>query len=220
MRHATFTDGSAPIPLNTLFCVGQNYAEHAKEMGSSVADTPVIFFKPVNAVITAGAPVIIPAMTSSLHHEVELTVLIGTGGRDIPRSSALSHVAGYGVGLDMTMRDVQSAAKKAGMPWATAKGFHTSAPLSPFVPASRITDPQTLEISLTVNGALRQRTSTAKMNFSVAVLIEYLSSVFSLEAGDVIYSGTPEGVAAVAAGDVMTAELSGLVSITHPVAQR
>ncbi|KAB2925011.1 MAG: fumarylacetoacetate hydrolase family protein [Bacteroidetes bacterium] len=220
MKHATFTDGSSPIPLNTLFCVGQNYAEHAKEMGSTVADTPVIFFKPVNAVVTDGAPVIIPAITTSLHHEVELTVLIGTGGRDIPRSSALSHVAGYGVGLDMTMRDVQSAAKKAGMPWATAKGFHTSAPLSPFVPAARVPDPQALEISLAVNGALRQRTSTATMNFSVAVLIEYLSSVFSLESGDVIYTGTPEGVAAVTAGDELAAELHGLVSITHRIVAR
>jgi 2-keto-4-pentenoate hydratase/2-oxohepta-3-ene-1,7-dioic acid hydratase in catechol pathway len=152
-----------------------------------------------------------------VHHEVELTVLIGRAGYNIPRSEAMSHVAGYGVGLDMTMRDVQTAAKNSGQPWSIAKGFYTSAPLSPFTEAKQVADPQRLDIILTVNGKERQRTNTSKMNFSVADLIVFLSSVFSLEEGDVIYTGTPEGVAQVSAGDVLEAEIPGVGKIKHTV---
>jgi len=200
-----------------MFCVGQNYAEHAKEMGSAVAETPVIFLKPSNAVIESGMPILLPAMSTNVHHEVELTVLIGKGGRNIPKSEALKHVAGYGVGLDMTMRDVQLAAKKAGTPWSIAKGFYTSAPLSPFIEASHIPDPHRLEILLKVNGIERQRTNTSNMNFKVDELIVFLSSVFSLEEGDIIYTGTPEGVAPVVQGDVLEAEIPGMIKIQHYV---
>ena len=217
MKSATLLPSNKKIRINTIFCVGQNYAEHAKEMGSSVAAVPVIFFKPSNAVIENGASIILPKMSSSVHHEVELTVLIGKPGRNIPASDAMKYVAGYGVGLDMTMRDIQGAAKKAGMPWATAKGFYTSAPLSPFIEASQVKDPHALDLSLKVNGTVRQHTNTSKMNFKVDDLVSFLSSVFTIEEGDIIYTGTPEGVAQVAAGDVLEAEIPGIGKITHTV---
>ena len=217
MKYATILPSGKKIPINTIFCVGQNYAEHAKEMGSSVADTPVIFLKPSNAVIENGTPIILPKQSTNVHHEVELTVLIGKAGRNIPRSEALSHVAGYGVGLDMTMRDVQTAAKKSGQPWSIAKGFYTSAPLSSFVEAGAVRDPHDLDLSLKVNGQLRQHTSTSKMNFKVEDLIVFLSSVFSLDEGDIIYTGTPEGVAQVVVGDQLVAEIPGIGTIAHTI---
>ncbi|NUN70460.1 MAG: fumarylacetoacetate hydrolase family protein [Bacteroidetes bacterium] len=203
--------------INTIYCIGKNYADHAKEMGGDVPKEPVIFLKPNSAVISNGDPIIIPAMSSNVHHEVELTVLIGTGGKNIPLATAMRHVAGYGVGLDMTMRDRQSEAKKAGNPWAVSKGFDTSAPLSPFVAASSVPDPHALEISLSVNGTVRQRSSTEHMIFRVDVLIAYLSSIFTLCEGDIIYTGTPEGVAQVVPGDVLEAVIPGVGSIRHSV---
>lgn len=217
MKYATLLPSNRKIPINTIFCVGQNYAEHAKEMGSAVAETPVIFLKPSNAVIESGTPILLPEMSTNVHHEVELTILIGKGGRNIPKSEAMKHVAGYGIGLDMTMRDVQLAAKKSGTPWSVAKGFYTSAPLSSFIEASQISDPYQLEILLKVNGIERQRTSTSNMNFKVDELIVFLSSVFSLEEGDIIYTGTPEGVAPVVTGDVLEAEIPGMIKIHHRV---
>jgi acylpyruvate hydrolase len=217
MKTITLLPSNKKIPINNIYCVGQNYAEHAKEMGSIVSSIPVIFLKPTSAVIENGAPIILPKMSQSVHHEVELTVLIGKGGRNIPKSEAMKYVAGYGVGLDMTMRDVQSEAKKAGKPWTTAKGFYTSAPLSSFVESSSIQNPHNLDISLTVNGTLRQKTNTSKMNFKVDDLIVFLSSIFTIDEGDVIYTGTPEGVAEVVVGDVLEAEIPGIGKITHTV---
>jgi acylpyruvate hydrolase len=217
MKYATILPSGKKIPINTIFCVGQNYAEHAKEMGSTVAESPVIFLKPSNAVIENGTPIVLPKLSTNVHHEVELTVLIGKAGRNIPRSEALSYVAGYGVGLDMTMRDVQTAAKKSGQPWSIAKGFYTSAPLSPFKEAAAIRDPHNLDLSLKVNGQLRQRTNTSKMNFKVEDLIVFLSSVFSLDEGDIIYTGTPEGVAQVVAGDQLVAEIPGIGTLSHTI---
>jgi acylpyruvate hydrolase len=217
MKYATLLPSNKKIPINTIFCVGQNYADHAKEMGGTVADTPVIFLKPSNAVIENGMPILLPKLSSNVHHEVELTVLIGKAGRNILKSDAMNHVAGYGVGLDMTMRDVQLTAKKSGNPWSIAKGFYTSAPLSSFVEALNIPDPHRLNMSLKVNGVERQRTNTSKMNFKVDDLIVFLSSVFSLEEGDIIYTGTPEGVAQVVPGDVLEAEINGIGKIQHTV---
>ncbi|MCK9407717.1 MAG: fumarylacetoacetate hydrolase family protein [Bacteriovoracaceae bacterium] len=203
--------------LNNIFCIGKNYADHAKEMGGDVPKEPVIFLKPTSAVITNGEPIIIPSMSSNVHHEIELTVLLGKGGKNIPLSSAMDHVAGYGVGLDMTMRDRQSDAKKAGNPWTVAKGFDTSAPLSPFISASSIIDPHTLDITLTVNGEIRQQSNTQHMIFRIEVLISYLSSIFTLEEGDIIYTGTPEGVAQVGVGDQLTATIPGVGTIQHTI---
>ncbi|HAP35266.1 MAG TPA: acylpyruvase [Bacteroidetes bacterium] len=186
-------------------------------MGGVPQKEPIIFLKPTSAIIENGQNIVIPKMSNNVHHEVELTVLIGKQGKNIPQSEALNYVAGYGVGLDMTMRDKQSEAKKAGNPWAVSKGFDTSAALSPFIEASNISNPQDLEIKLTVNGTVRQHSNTKKMIYTIDVLISYLSSVFTLEEGDIIYTGTPEGVAQVLPGDVLQAEIPGIGTLQHTV---
>lgn len=217
MKTITLLPSNQKIRANNIFCVGQNYTEHAKEMGGIPQKEPIIFLKPTSAIIENGQNIVIPKMSNNVHHEVELTVLIGKQGKNIPQSEALNYVAGYGVGLDMTMRDKQSEAKKAGNPWAVAKGFDTSAALSLFIEASKVSDPQNLEIKLTVNGSLRQHSNTKNMIYTIDVLISFLSSVFTLEEGDIIYTGTPEGVAQVFAGDVLNAEIPGVGSLQHSV---
>lgn len=197
------------IVVGKIVCIGQNYAEHVKEMNFEVPKSPVFFLKPSTAIIHNGESIILPPLSNDVHHEVELTVLVGKGGKSIPRTSALEHVAGYGVGLDMTMRDVQLEAKKKGLPWTLAKGFDTSAPLSEFVPAAQIGDPALLAIQLKINGAVRQSTSTGNLIFPVDVLIEYVSSFITLERGDVFYTGTPKGVSRVMRGDRLEAGLFG-----------
>jgi acylpyruvate hydrolase len=217
MKTITLLPSNKKIRANNIFCVGQNYTEHAKEMGGVPQKEPIIFLKPTSAIIEDGQNIVIPKMSNNVHHEVELTVLIGKQGKNIPQSEAMKYVAGYGVGLDMTMRDKQSEAKKAGNPWAVSKGFDTSAALSPFVEASNISNPQNLEIKLTVNGTLRQHSSTKNMIYTIDVLISYLSTVFTLEEGDIIYTGTPEGVAQVFAGDILDAEIPGVGTLHHSV---
>lgn len=201
-----------------LLCIGRNYAAHAAEMKSDVPTTPMVFLKPSTALVPDGGVVRLPPQSSDVHHEVELVVAIGTGGKDIAEAEALRHIAGYAVGLDMTARDVQAAAKKKGHPWSVAKGFDTFAPLGALVPASAIADPQDLTIALRVNGTLRQEGHTADMIFSVAPLIAYCSAIFTLEPGDLIYTGTPEGVGPVEAGDVLEAEVAGLPTLRVTVA--
>lgn len=205
------------IAVGKILCLGQNYAAHAKEMSSEVPTTPVIFLKPPSALISNGETIVRPSISKELHHEVELVVLIGKTGKGIPQSKAYEYVAGYAVGLDMTLRDVQSEAKKKGQPWAVAKGFDTSAAVSEFVPASTIGNPLVQEIRCTVNGSVRQHTSTSEMIFSVDRIISYVSSIFTLETGDLIFTGTPEGVSEVKEGDVIEAELVGHTKISHKV---
>jgi acylpyruvate hydrolase len=217
MSYALLTPSDRRIRINTIFCLGQNYADHAKEMGSTAPSSPVIFLKPNSAVIANGEDIVIPKFSSNLHHEVELTVLIGRGGKNIPEAQAMEHVAGYGVGLDMTMRDRQLEAKKAGMPWSIAKGFDTSAPLSPFVDAERVADPHSLEILLSVNGSVRQHSTTSNMIFRIDTVIAFLSSVFTLAEGDIIYTGTPEGVGPVLPGDVIDASIGGIGALHHRI---
>lgn len=191
-----------------LLCIGRNYAKHAAEMDSDVPDTPMVFLKPSTALVESGGTVEIPAVSNEVHHEVEMVVLIGTGGRHIDAADALDHVAGYAVGLDMTARDIQAGAKERRHPWSVAKGFDTFAPLGPFVSVNAVADPQDVTLSVSVNGEQRQKGHTAHMIFSVADLIAYCSSVFTLEPGDLIYTGTPEGVGPVEAGDVIEATFS------------
>ena len=200
------------IPSKIL-CIGRNYAAHAREMAAEVPAEPMVFLKPPSALIGTGGTVVIPRQSRDVHHELELVAVIGRGGKDINETNALDYVAGYALGLDLTARDIQSAAKAAGAPWTVAKGFDTFAPLGPVAPAGAVGDPQALEISLTVNGELRQRGRTSDMMFSVARLVAYLSTVFTLEEGDLIYTGTPEGVGPVHAGDVLAAEGTGLPAL-------
>ena len=207
MKSVTLRGSGESIPVNKIICLGQNYAEHAKEMKFDVPASPVFFLKPPSAIIHPGEQIILPSISNDVQHEVEMTVLIGERGKDIRRYSALNHVAGYGVGLDMTMRDVQSEAKKKGLPWSLAKGFDTSAPLSEFIPAALVGDPMSFSIQLKINGKVRQSSSTSKLIFPVDTVIAYISQFMTLERGDVIYTGTPEGVSRVDHGDTLEAVL-------------
>jgi 2-keto-4-pentenoate hydratase/2-oxohepta-3-ene-1,7-dioic acid hydratase in catechol pathway len=193
--------------VGKIICLGQNYAEHAKEMKFEVPASPVFFFKPPSAIIHGGGQIILPEISHDVHHEVEMTILIGEKGNNIHRSAALKHVAGYGIGLDMTMRDIQNEAKKKGLPWALAKGFDTSAPVSEFIPAETVGDPGSLNVQLFINGKLRQSSSTGKFVFPVDKVIAYISQFITLEPGDIIFTGTPEGVSRVEHGDTLEASL-------------
>lgn len=199
-----------PIKPGKLVCIGRNYAKHAKELGNAVPTTPMIFLKPASALIPSGGTIAIPPASSDVHHEVELVCLIGTRGSHINRSDALGHIAGYAVGLDMTARDIQLKAKKKGHPWSVAKGFDTFAPLGSFLPASDVGNPQNLDIRLTINGERRQEGHTGDMIFPVDELIAYVSTIFTLEPGDLLFTGTPEGVGPVHEGDRLVATVEGL----------
>ena len=201
------------VEVTKLLCIGRNYAKHAAEMKSDVPTEPLIFLKPPSALIRDGETVVLPSSSRDVHHEVELVAVIGKGGKDIPQDRALEHVDAYAVGLDMTARDLQSEAKKGGRPWSVAKGFDTFAPLGPLTPASEVPDPQALDIQLTVNGEPRQSAHTRDMIFPVAELVAYCSQIFTLAPGDLIYTGTPEGVGPVQDGDRLEATVSGLVPL-------
>ena len=196
-----------------IICVGQNYARHAAEMNFPVPDEPVLFLKPVSALVGHGGKVLLPAASQDVHHELELVVAIGQGGKHIKPSEALNHVDGYGVGLDMTARDLQAKAKSKGLPWSVAKGFDTFAPLGALVAARKIRDPQKLSLRLTVNGELRQEANTSDMIFSVADVIAFASTIFTLMPGDLIYTGTPEGVGPVRDGDSLEATGDGMPTL-------
>jgi 2-keto-4-pentenoate hydratase/2-oxohepta-3-ene-1,7-dioic acid hydratase in catechol pathway len=213
MATVTLSGAPDPIAVGKILCIGRNYAEHAREMRSDVPAQPVVFIKPATTLLADGGVIVRPPFARELHHEVELVVLIGRGGKDIPRASALDHVGGYGIGLDMTLRDVQAEAKKKGLPWSVAKGFDTSAPVSAFVPPSHIPDPHALVLRLAVNGVERQRGCTGDMLFPVDLLVSYLSSVFTLERGDLVFTGTPEGVGPVEPGDRLEAALEGIATL-------
>jgi len=203
-----------------IICLGRNYPEHAREMKAEVPATPVLFLKPASALLDNNGVVRIPPFSNELHHEVEMVLLIGRAGRDIPLQQTMAHVEGYAVGLDMTLRDVQAEAKKKGLPWSVSKGFDTSAPLSPFVAAGAVADPHALDISLRVNGVVRQHSNTRQMIFRIEAMLAYISSVFSLEPGDLVFTGTPEGVGPVQPGDVLTAELQHVGSLTVTIGRR
>jgi len=196
-----------------VLCIGRNYAKHAAEMHSDVPDEPMVFLKPSTALVAHGGVVRLPEQSQDVHHEVELVAVIGKGGKHIPETEALNHVDGYAVGLDMTARDIQSAAKARRHPWSVAKGFDTFAPLGGFMAASEVGNPNMLEIQLTVNGTVRQSGRTHDMIFSVAHLVAYCSSIFTLEPGDLLYTGTPEGVGPVQPGDVLQATVTGLPAL-------
>ncbi len=197
-----------------LLCIGRNYARHAAEMKSDVPSQPMVFLKPSTALIGSGDTVVIPPQSSEVHHELELVAVIGKGGKNIPAGDALEHVAGYALGLDMTARDVQQKAKDKRHPWSVAKGFDTFAPLGEFIPTDGVADVQDILLRLTVNREVRQEGSTADMIFPVADLIAYCSTIFTLEPGDLLYTGTPEGVGPVSDGDVLNATADGFPTLS------
>lgn len=206
--------GSADLfPVHRIYCVGRNYEEHAKEMGFSGREPPFFFGKPADALLpvaegTGEMPY--PSATSNLHHEIELVVAIGRRGRNIAAADAASHIWGYAVGLDMTRRDLQGEAKMLGRPWATGKGFDFSAPISSLKPVTQSGIVTRGRIWLKVNGQPRQDSDVAKMIWNVDETIEHLSKYFELLPGDLIFTGTPEGVAAVAPGDVLEGAVEGV----------
>jgi fumarylpyruvate hydrolase len=198
----------ARFPLRRIYCIGRNYADHAKEMGASVdRGQPMFFMKPADAIVTDGADIAYPSATADLHHEVEMVVALAAGGRDIPVERALDCVFGYGVGLDLTRRDLQAAAKAKGHPWDVAKGFDDSAPVSAIHPVAAVGHPRHASLALVVNGETRQQTDIDAMIFPVAAIIHELSKLWELKAGDLIFTGTPAGVAALQRGDHVRAQL-------------
>ena len=206
--------GGGRFPVRRIFCVGRNYAEHAREMGGNPErEAPFFFTKPADAVVTGDADMPYPPATRNLHHEMELVVAIGTGGAEIAEDAALRHVWGYAAGIDMTRRDLQNEAKKAARPWDMSKGFDHSAPIGDIVPATHLPDPTRGRIELSVNGTVRQSSDLSQMIWSVAETIAFLSRLVTLAPGDLIFTGTPEGVGAVTRGDVLEGTIEGVGTV-------
>ena len=201
------------FPIHRIYCVGRNYAEHAIEMGHDPSKEPPFFFQknPDNIVTDGKFPY--PSATSDVHHEIEMVVALSKGGTDIPVEAALDHVFGYGVGLDMTRRDLQGEAKKLGRPWEVGKAFEASAPCGPLVPASEIGHPTSGAVTLKVNAEIRQQGDLNQLIWKVPEMISYLSGLFTLQPGDVIMTGTPAGVGAVVRGDVLEGFVEGIGKI-------
>jgi 5-carboxymethyl-2-hydroxymuconate isomerase len=212
MKTARLTTGQE-YPIGKILCIGRNYAEHIRELGNDTPGSPVIFMKPATAVIDDGGTIVIPSYSSDCHHEAELALLISRKGKDIPPEEALRFVAGYGVAIDLTLRDVQAELKKKGLPWDIAKGFDTACPLSEFAPAAEVPAPQDLRIRLTVNDETRQDGTTARMIHPIDRIISFISGIFTLEPGDVILTGTPAGVGPIRSGDRLVAEIPGVATL-------
>ena len=202
------------FPVHRIYCVGRNYEEHAKEMGFTGREPPFFFMKPADALVVVNAgdtgQLPYPSLTANLHHEIELVVAIGKGGKNIQAADALSHIFGYAVGLDMTRRDLQNDMKKQGRPWCIGKGFDASAPIGPITPAAQAGNVARAGIWLQVNGADRQRSTVAQLIWNIAETIERLSAAWQLQPGGLIYTGTPEGVGAVVRGDTLEGGVDGL----------
>jgi 5-carboxymethyl-2-hydroxymuconate isomerase len=209
---------SQQIAVGKIIGVARNYAEHARELGNPLPDRAVLFIKPASSLLADGGTVVIPPYARDCHHEIELAVLIGRSGKEIAVTEALAHVAGYGVALDLTLRDVQAAQKAKGLPWEIAKAFDTACPLSTFVPAAQVVDPQQLRLRLRVNGTLRQDGSSADMLRPVAQLISEASGYFTLEPGDILLTGTPSGVGPLVSGDQVDAVIEGVGRLVVKVA--
>lgn len=211
------------IPVSKILCVGANYRDHIAEMNPGkeveLPSEPVIFMKPPSAIIHDGDTVVIPKISNDVHHELELIAVIAKDGKHIPAGQAEEYILGYGIGLDLTLRDIQTEAKKKGMPWTIAKGFDTSALISEIVPKEFIRDPNDLEMKLFVNDALRQAGHTSGMIFKIHEILAYVSKIFSLKRGDIIYTGTPAGVGPVKEGDRLRAVLADVTHVSAIVAE-
>ncbi len=207
----------ATFPVHRIYCVGRNYVEHAVEMGFTGREPPFFFMKPADAVLTVAegetGKMPYPTLTKSLHHEIELVVAIGTGGKAIAAADAMKHIFGYAIGLDMTRRDLQGEAKKQGRPWDIGKGFDFSAPIGPIKRAADCRIDAATAITLEVNGTMRQQSTIGKLIWNIGEVIEHLSAAWELQPGDLIFTGTPEGVAAVERGDVLKGTVAGVGSL-------
>ena len=206
------------FPVRRIFCVGRNYAAHARELGNDERDPPFFFTKPADAAVDSGATLPYPALTNNLHHEVELVAAIGVGGVNIARDAALGHVWGYGVGVDLTRRDLQDTAKAAGRPWDWSKAFDRSAPCGPLTPAARTGHPTQGRIWLRVNGTTRQEGDLAEMIWPVADIVATCSESVELRPGDLIFTGTPAGVGPLVAGDFVQGGVDGVGTVEFAIA--
>ena len=200
-HYVKFHGSQEKIEVGKILCVGRNYAAHAQELGNELPEFPIIFLKPASVLIQSGQNVVHPPYSTNLHHEIELVVLIGNEMKNVDEKKALKDIAGYGVGLDMTLRDLQNEQRAKGEPWTLAKCFDTSAVVSEFVSHTSVPNILKEDITLQVNGATRQNSSLSKMIFSPAAIISYISERLKLEPGDLIFTGTPEGVSRVVQGD-------------------
>ncbi len=214
MKKAHLRNSSKEYNVGKIVCVGRNYAEHAKELGNEVPKKPVLFLKPSSAVIYSDEEIIYPDFSSNLHHEVELVLLIGKELKNADINESKDAIAGYGVGLDMTLRDLQNEFKKKGDPWTVSKCFDTSAVISDFVSSKEYNLTLDEEISLKVNDVVRQKEKLNKMIFNPIQIVEYISSMMTLEEGDLVFTGTPAGVSAVNKGDKLSAEIEGIAKIS------
>ena len=206
------------FPVRRIYCVGRNYAAHARELGNDERDPPFFFMKPADAIVQDGTTFSYPVATDNLHHEVELVVALKSGGKDIPADKALDHVFGYAVGIDLTRRDIQDVAKKMARPWDMAKGFDASAPCGALRRATETGHPSSARITLKINGEVRQDGDIDAMIWNIPDTIAYLSGLIELKPGDLIFTGTPEGVGPVQRGDKLEATVAGLGDLTVSVA--
>ncbi len=212
MKTVHLIKANEDVTVPKIFCLGRNYAKHAAELDSEVPEQPMIFMKPSSAIVHNGEKVAIPAITKDFHHETEIYFVIGEEGKNIKREEARSFITAMGIGLDLTLRDVQNELKDAGKPWLISKGFDGSAPISSAVPIDGV-DFNSLELNLTVNGKPRQHGSYKNTIFKIEEVVEFISRLFTLERGDLIFTGTPEGVAQLQPGDRLHAELVGYASL-------
>lgn len=217
MKQVKIKNSSNSYPIGKIVCVGRNYVEHARELGNEVPEKPVIFLKPASSVIFSGGKIVHPSFSTEMHHETELVLLIGKKVKDAGVNEAEEAIIAYGVGLDMTLRDVQTDLKKKGHPWTIAKGFDTSAVLSEFISVKDYRLTLDEEIILRVNETERQHEKLNKMIFTPVQIVEYISSLMTLEEGDLVFTGTPAGVNKVIRGDKLHAEISGIASLNCEV---
>lgn len=213
MPYYKFQDSEKHVRIGKIICLARTYAEHAREMNATVTEDPLLFLKPTSAVIYDHGTIIIPKRSQCLHHEVELGIILGKKGKNIREEKAMHYVLGYLVALDITARDIQSVSKKNGWPWAIAKGFDTFAPLSDAVTKEKVPDPQNLDLMLKINGTVKQSANTNQMIYSIERIISFISEIMTLEAGDLILTGTPEGVGEIKEGDILEAQLDSLCSL-------
>lgn len=213
MKSITIKNSEKKYTVGKIVCVGRNYAEHAKELGNEIPEKPVIFLKPASALIYTGGKIVYPSISEDMHHEAELVLLIGRAIKNANESEASAAIIGYGVGLDMTLRDIQSELKKKGHPWTIAKCFDTSAVISDFVTADSYKLTLDEEITLSVNGTIRQKAKLKAMIFNPVEIVRYISTLMSLQEGDLIYTGTPAGVGKVIKGDLIQAGITGIASL-------
>lgn len=217
MTHYKFQDSEKRVRIGKIICLARTYKEHAREMNATVTEDPLLFLKPTSSIIFDHGTIIIPKRSSCLHHEVELGVIFGKKGKDIPEKKAMNYVFGYLVALDITARDIQSVSKKNGWPWTIAKGFDTFAPISDAVTKKKVPDPLNLDLLLKINGEVKQSANTNQMIYTLERIISFISEIMTLEPGDLILTGTPEGVGEIKEGDVLEAQLGSLCSLTVDV---